>query len=596
MALTDARVKFLRGTLANMPTTLTDGNVYITTDERGMYVDYNDGSENKRIRIGDLLEFDKWADISAQSGSTYSTSALYYAKQENILGKWDGTKWTQINAPTKFDDIISDMNYNITVGSNAIATIKLNVVDQNNIDKFSDKLTYKIQSLDANVLRVTTGNDGATPTAHPVIKLRVKDLQEVSELSTVASNYSANSAALNLSTYQTGTDAAGTAVTKPATLTPTSVINFKGANLTAVMADASGNITIRTDLGFTQAFDATGALKTTITNNIDNIDVATLSVTPHITYGKTGATVTKEFVSGTAVLDIYTKTQTDEEIAKALRANNAMTYKGGLGTTAAGGIKTTLPLDDDEVRIGDTYKVVTAGTYNIKNGTPAQTQTAIVGDMFIAISTDDTEEADGYIAKSKILWTYIPSGNDDQTAYTISYDSTAQKLFLSDGTIQFGAALAIGNDLTATSSGAGSSQVITVAHKTYSAVTPAADANAAKAVGTTNSNRYSSATFTAVTGITTSNGHVTGIKTGTFQVQLNKPTAIGLAGGLVNASGAAIAAGTSANSTRANLTTTLTLADNTDISGDMKLSSSTFTFRKASASADLTVDLLWETF
>jgi hypothetical protein len=40
MALTDARVKFLRGLQANLPVTITDGNVYIATDERAMYVDY----------------------------------------------------------------------------------------------------------------------------------------------------------------------------------------------------------------------------------------------------------------------------------------------------------------------------------------------------------------------------------------------------------------------------------------------------------------------------------------------------------------------------------------------------------------------------
>jgi hypothetical protein len=96
MALTDARVKFLRGTLANLPTTKTDGNIYITTDERGMYVDYKDTNNNlQRIRIGDLLEFPNWAAIEAQAATgTYSTSALYYAQSENILGKWNGTSWT----------------------------------------------------------------------------------------------------------------------------------------------------------------------------------------------------------------------------------------------------------------------------------------------------------------------------------------------------------------------------------------------------------------------------------------------------------------------------------------------------------------------
>lgn len=67
-----------------------------------------------------------------------------------------------------------------------------------------------------------------------------------------------------------------------------------------------------------------------------------------------------------------------------------MVYKGTLGT---GGTKTTLPVDGT-VEVGDTYKVITAGTY--------ASQAAKVGDMFICLTK----------ATSSNTWSYVPSGDD----------------------------------------------------------------------------------------------------------------------------------------------------------------------------------------
>ena len=64
----------------------------------------------------------------------------------------------------------------------------------------------------------------------------------------------------------------------------------------------------------------------------------------------------------------------------------AMTYKGTVGT---GGTVDTLPTSG--VKVGDTYKVSVAGTY--------ASQSAKVGDLFIATATTPT-------------WSYVPSGDD----------------------------------------------------------------------------------------------------------------------------------------------------------------------------------------
>jgi len=65
----------------------------------------------------------------------------------------------------------------------------------------------------------------------------------------------------------------------------------------------------------------------------------------------------------------------------------AMVFKGTVGTGGTAG--TALPTTG--VKVGDTYKIVTAGTY--------ASQAAKVGDLFIATATTPT-------------WAYVPSGDD----------------------------------------------------------------------------------------------------------------------------------------------------------------------------------------
>lgn len=88
-------LNFKKGLLANLPSAITPGTVYITSDERGMYVDLD---ANTRIRIGDFQEF---ATLNALKANTNpSTTALYYITDINCLAKWTGTEYIQINTDT----------------------------------------------------------------------------------------------------------------------------------------------------------------------------------------------------------------------------------------------------------------------------------------------------------------------------------------------------------------------------------------------------------------------------------------------------------------------------------------------------------------
>lgn len=88
------KVTFKRGLFANLPAEVSNGVIYVTTDERGMYVDI----DGKRIRIGDFQEFGTLAALQANGNP--STTALYYITELNCLAKWDGTKYVQINLDT----------------------------------------------------------------------------------------------------------------------------------------------------------------------------------------------------------------------------------------------------------------------------------------------------------------------------------------------------------------------------------------------------------------------------------------------------------------------------------------------------------------
>ena len=87
---TENMIKFLRGNVASLPQTATAGAVYFTKDE-GLYLGLADGTYH---RYGDFIEVAKVDDLPASGAHV---KAMYYCTAENILAKWNGAKWVQIN-------------------------------------------------------------------------------------------------------------------------------------------------------------------------------------------------------------------------------------------------------------------------------------------------------------------------------------------------------------------------------------------------------------------------------------------------------------------------------------------------------------------
>ena len=84
-------IKFLRGNVANLPQTATEGALYFTKDE-GIYLGMADGSYH---RYGDFITV---ADVNALPVTGAHATCMYYCTAENILARYDSVKgWIQIN-------------------------------------------------------------------------------------------------------------------------------------------------------------------------------------------------------------------------------------------------------------------------------------------------------------------------------------------------------------------------------------------------------------------------------------------------------------------------------------------------------------------
>lgn len=96
--------KGLYAGLNNVPK--TEGTVYITTDEKAMYVDIDNST---RIRIGQIVELTqaKWEETTPP----YDSNVFYYITDKNALIKWNETaqNWIQINSTESLTSRISNL-------------------------------------------------------------------------------------------------------------------------------------------------------------------------------------------------------------------------------------------------------------------------------------------------------------------------------------------------------------------------------------------------------------------------------------------------------------------------------------------------------
>lgn len=111
-----AMLNFKHGLYANLPAQKSNGTIYVTTDEKAMYVDLN----NERIRLSQIITctYEQWQNLQPP----YSTEAFYYVIDKNALLKYnDGSKapegadqslvsgWVQINSTAALESSLNSL-------------------------------------------------------------------------------------------------------------------------------------------------------------------------------------------------------------------------------------------------------------------------------------------------------------------------------------------------------------------------------------------------------------------------------------------------------------------------------------------------------
>lgn len=96
---------------------ITPGTVYITTDEKSMYVDIND---SQRIRVGgSIIYCETLTEFQNKVKPPYSTDLIYFIEKNtaqstsriNVLARWNGTQWDILNVNrVEFDNFVENFD------------------------------------------------------------------------------------------------------------------------------------------------------------------------------------------------------------------------------------------------------------------------------------------------------------------------------------------------------------------------------------------------------------------------------------------------------------------------------------------------------
>lgn len=384
--MADAVLRFKRGSLNNLKSQpIIDGTIYVTTDERAMYVD----NGTTRIRLGDFIEYSDQATFSeavTKNPNLIVPEAFYYIREDNMLLKYVDGIWKHINSGgssgiTDFLDRTVAITNGVVVGS----TLKFEKAESK-----SASTTFTTGT--PNKLTITPGTGSNSEVIFKV------DETEINGKLTVEDN------TITFTNTKTGTNAAGDTVN---TSTEGGSVEFIASDGGAVIETSGTTIDIKTKPQSISTRFNNGVLATTI-RTAANDSISSAGVIPAIRIGNivtqtrqfnvsdTLSSGSNSFSAAVAELPVYTIDQVNEQINSKLRAANAMTFKGHVTPTEG------LPQSNADISIGDTYIVSTAGDINGRN--------ARVGDLFIA---NGTENADGIIISSTLVWEYVPAGDDE---------------------------------------------------------------------------------------------------------------------------------------------------------------------------------------
>lgn len=125
-----ALLNFNYGLLEHLPQTVANGNVYITTDEPGFYVDIEDA----RVHVSDFVQVATAAELQALD--RYTTHAFYYVAESNALMKYlgDGIEnpWKQLNSTSEVAGEIESLKTRVSALETSVEA--LGDIDASKVD------------------------------------------------------------------------------------------------------------------------------------------------------------------------------------------------------------------------------------------------------------------------------------------------------------------------------------------------------------------------------------------------------------------------------------------------------------------------------
>ena len=150
-----AKIMFKRGLRANLPTTAVDGTLYLTTDanDLGLYV----GIGTDMRRIGDYNVVASISDLPTNANE----KALFYCEAENVLARWNGSAWIQINKQPTADE----MKVALGLGTAAYKNVEAFDAAGAAAQALADAKSYTDTEVEAAKPSVYTGTDFDTVVA-----------------------------------------------------------------------------------------------------------------------------------------------------------------------------------------------------------------------------------------------------------------------------------------------------------------------------------------------------------------------------------------------------------------------------------------------
>lgn len=147
-----ALLKFKQGLYANLPncSANTLGNVFITRDNQGMYVDVEVGAEKTptRVRISDFVRVNTVDDVT-----TANTDVFYFETSTNLLKKYDGAKYITLNSTADVTANLDALKTKVETLETKIPTIEANIA----------AVDEKVDGLDATDIDLTSNIVVTTP-------------------------------------------------------------------------------------------------------------------------------------------------------------------------------------------------------------------------------------------------------------------------------------------------------------------------------------------------------------------------------------------------------------------------------------------------